>query len=191
MSLRTGGALHCLKENVFKNNRLDRRRAASLLSQPMKYRTGPIRGVIIRRLNKFQDKRGWLAELFRNDEMPRSMRPVMSYLSETKPGVGRGPHAHVKQTDYFCFIGPSHFKVTLWDSRKKSPTRGNRLSIAAGESSPLSVSVPPGVVHGYRNIGRKKGWVFNAANRLYRGRGKRGPVDEIRYEDDPASPFKF
>jgi dTDP-4-dehydrorhamnose 3,5-epimerase len=53
------------------------------------------------------------------------------------------------------------------------------------------VIVPPGVVHGYKNIGDKPGWVFNAPNRLYAGRGKQEPVDEIRHEDEDGSPFRI
>jgi dTDP-4-dehydrorhamnose 3,5-epimerase len=44
-------------------------------------------------------------------------------------------------------------------------------------------------VHAYKNTGNVPGWVFNAANRLYRGEGRGGPVDEIRHEDRPDSPY--
>jgi dTDP-4-dehydrorhamnose 3,5-epimerase len=33
--------------------------------------------------------------------------------------------------------------------------------------------------------------VFNAANRLYGGWLKQEPVDEIRHEKDPGSPFQL
>ena len=51
--------------------------------------------------------------------------------------------------------------------------------------------VPKGVVHAYKNIGGCDGMVFNAPNRLYAGRGRTEPVDEIRHETDPNSPFKI
>jgi len=35
------------------------------------------------------------------------------------------------------------------------------------------------------------GWVFNGPNRLYAGQGKREPVDEIRHEHDPNSPYQL
>jgi len=53
----------------------------------------------------------------------------------------------------------------------------------AGESNRLLVTVPPGVVHAYKNISQVPGLVFNSPNRLYRGTGKTEPVDEIRYEE--------
>ena len=115
----------------------------------------------------------------------------MAYVSVTKPGVARGPHAHRDQTDLFCFYGPGDFKVILWDNRADSPTFGKRQEFLLGESLPAVLIIPPGVVHGYKNVGESPGFVCNFANRLYRGSGRAEPVDEIRFEDDPISPFKL
>ena len=46
-------------------------------------------------------------------------------------------------------------------------------------------------MHGYKNIGSTDGMVINCPNRLYMGEKKLDPIDEIRHEDDPASPFKM
>lgn len=153
------------------------------------FANGKIHDVVVRPLAKFLDERGWLAELYRSDEVAPELMPVMSYISMTQPGIARGPHEHVEQTDYFCFLGPSNFKVYLWDVREGSPTRGIRQIVYAGEDAPRIVIVPPGVVHAYRNIGTGRGIVFNAPNRLYAGDGKQQPVDEIRHEDAVDSPF--
>ena len=101
----------------------------------------------------------------------------------TLPGIGRGPHEHARQTDCFCFLGPSNFKVYLWDRRKDSPTCGAKHVFFAGVDSPCMVVIPPGVVHAYKNVGTENGIVYNAPNRLYAGEGKKHPVDEIRHED--------
>ncbi len=121
----------------------------------------------------------------------REAQPVMGYLSMTRPGVARGPHEHREQTDFFAFTGPSDFEVTLWDNRSDSPTFGHREKLVLGASRPSTLVVPPGVVHAYRNIGKVDGWAFNFPNRLYRGPGRGGEVDETRYEDDPGSRFKL
>jgi dTDP-4-dehydrorhamnose 3,5-epimerase len=113
----------------------------------------------------------------------------MAYASVTEPGVARGPHEHVDQADYFCFFGPSDFKLFLWDNRPKSKTYGSAETRVVGDSQPMAVVVPVGVVHAYRNVGKVPGLVFNAANRLYKGPGKKEPVDEIRHEDVAGSPF--
>ena len=53
------------------------------------------------------------------------------------------------------------------------------------------VVIPPGVVHAYKNVSQHPGWVFNAPNRLYAGWGKQRPVDEVRHENDPESPYQM
>jgi dTDP-4-dehydrorhamnose 3,5-epimerase len=47
------------------------------------------------------------------------------------------------------------------------------------------------VVHAYQNVSVTLGFVCNFANRLYRGPGRSEAVDEIRFEDDPDSPFRL
>jgi len=159
------------------------------MSEQPVYVKGKIHDVTARPLSKFLDERGWLAELYRSDEIAAEVMPVMAYISMTQPGVARGPHEHADQTDYFCFIGPSNFKIYLWDARADSPTFGTRQVVYAGADSPCMVIVPPGVVHAYRNIGNDNGIVFNGPNRLYAGNGKRSPVDEIRHEEALGSAY--
>jgi dTDP-4-dehydrorhamnose 3,5-epimerase len=155
------------------------------------FAAGTIEDVIVYPLKKYFDDRGWLAELFRHDDLAEEFYPVMSYISFTKPGVQRGPHEHVDQADLFCFIGPSIFNMRIWDNRPDSPTFNFMMSFDAGETAPLAVVVPKGVVHGYKNIGGVDGMVINCPNRLYMGEGKIEPIDEIRHEDDPDTPYRM
>lgn len=150
----------------------------------MEFKKGEIKGVIIERLTKFADERGFLVETFREDNLPGGLRPMMSYVSYTRPGIARGPHEHREQTDIFCFMGPGNFRIKLWDNRKESKTYGNYMEIVGGEDNPIRVIVPPGVVHGYKNISQKvDGMVLNYPDKLYRGWGRKEEVDEIRHED--------
>ena len=153
--------------------------------------THQIADVSFKSLRRHADSRGWLVELYREDELSDALDPVMAYVSQTQPGVARGPHEHVDQTDYFAFIGPGDFELVLWDARPSSPTHGVQTRTICGESNPCAVSIPPGVVHAYRNVSQVPGWVFNGPNRLYAGQGKREPVDEIRHEHDPNSPYQL
>jgi len=157
----------------------------------MQFTIAPIPDVLFKPLKAFHDSRGWLCELFREDEMPPEFHPVMAYISETLPGVARGPHEHVDQADYFCFLGPSDFKLYLWDNRPASPTYRNKQTMIVGVSNPHWVIIPPGIVHAYRNVGAVPGIVFNCPNRLYRGPGKKDPVDEIRHEEEKDTPYQL
>jgi len=150
------------------------------------FKDGEISGLIIKKMEAYSDKRGWLMELFRKDEMV-DFEPAMSYISVTGPGVVRGPHGHKEQTDYFCFLGK--FTLYLWDDRKDSPTYGNKNVLE--DADKLIVIVPPGVVHAYKNTGLKDAFVINFPDRLYAGWDRKEEVDEIRYENDAESPFKI
>jgi dTDP-4-dehydrorhamnose 3,5-epimerase len=157
----------------------------------MLFHSGPIDGVVWKPLRKYHDTRGWLCELFRDDELPAELQPVMAYISVTEPGVARGPHEHVDQADFFCFLGPGHFKVYLWDTRPSSPTYLTRQTDVVGADKPMALIVPPGVVHAYKNVGGESALTLNCPNRLFKGHGRQQPVDEIRHEDDPTSRFEL
>jgi len=156
---------------------------------PERFSEGAIEGVVVRKLKRFFDDRGWLTELFRHDELEKEFYPAMAYISSTIPGVTRGPHEHWDQADLFCFIGPSNFKLRLWDNRRDSETFGSVMTMVVGEKDPASVLIPAGVVHGYQNVGDVDGIVINCPNRLYAGAGRKEKVDEIRHENNGESMF--
>jgi dTDP-4-dehydrorhamnose 3,5-epimerase len=158
---------------------------------PDRFRVGTINGVIVRPLSRFNDSRGWLTELFRVDEWPAEFHPAMAYISSTLPGVTRGPHEHVDQADLFCFLGPSSFKLRMWDNRSESKTFGNMATHLVGEGNPAVVLVPKGVVHAYQNVGAVDGIVINCPNRLYGGEARKQTVDEIRHEADGQTKFRM
>ncbi len=147
-----------------------------------------IEGVLFRPLKRFTDARGWLTELFRDDELPEGFKPVMSYISTTHPGVARGPHEHRDQADGFAFLS-GEFELSLWENR---PGRERVHEVyRVGEKEPVFVIVPAGVVHAYKNVGTEDAFVLNFPDRLYAGWGKKEPVDEIRHEEHADSPYKL
>jgi len=56
------------------------------------FKRGAISGVVVRDLRKYIDERGWLAELFRQDEIAAEFYPQMAYISQSEPEAQRGPH---------------------------------------------------------------------------------------------------
>ena len=149
-----------------------------------------IEGVVIKKLEKYNDERGWLTEVFRHDEI--DYQPAMSYISVTKPGVARGPHEHKFQSDCFVFVGPGSFNLYLWDRREKSKTKGAHIKIEVGENNPTMVVVPPGVVHGYKCISDTNAYSLNLPDKLYKGiRKEDAEIDEIRWENNKESLYKI
>ena len=156
----------------------------------MPFTEGDIDGVLVKQITKYSDHRGWLTEVFRDDEL-EDFRPVMCYISLTEPEASRGPHEHHKQTDYFVFTGPGDFEIDLWDNRENSSTFGNHRKYIGGETSPLCLIIPPGIVHGYKNISHLQGLVVNCPDQLFAGYNRSEPIDETRHEDDPRSIFRI
>lgn len=158
----------------------------------MKFRSGVVEGVVWKPLTRHRCERGWLCELYRIDEISAiEMRPSMGYISVTEPGKVRGPHEHEYQTDRFCFLGPGDLRLYLWDMREDSPTFGSMQSVVVGTAYPVSVTVPPGVVHAYKNISSWPATVLNFPDRLYAGWNRQDVVDEIRHEDYTDTIFKM
>lgn len=143
-------------------------------------------GIFTWALKPYTDARGSLIELFRSDTLPDGFVPEMGYISITHPGVSRGPHEHVEQADLFAFLD-GEYEIRLWDAREGSC--GWKLTMKVGEANPVAFIVPPGVIHGYRNVGVRDAYVLNFPNALYAGKGRSEKVDEIRHEelDSPYS----
>ena len=147
-----------------------------------------IKNVVVKNLNKYEDMRGWLTEIYRDDET--EYRPVMAYVSVTKSGTVRGPHEHEKQTDCFIFLGPGKFELHLWDRQPGSKTNGEHMKLEVGEGNPTMVIVPPGVVHAYKCVSKNDAYTINLPDKLYRGKSKKEKIDEIRWEEMEDSPYK-
>ncbi|MCY2938290.1 MAG: dTDP-4-dehydrorhamnose 3,5-epimerase family protein [Planctomycetota bacterium] len=156
----------------------------------MRFTEGIISDLFWKPLKRFGDDRGWLGELFRQDELPEGFQVTMAYASMTNPGVVRGPHEHVDQSDCFCFMGPGNFELTLWDMRPGSATHGVKQVEMVGVARPMLVIIPPRVIHAYKNSADGPGIVYNFPDRLYKGPGRTEPVDEIRHELDPHSIYQ-
>ncbi len=149
-----------------------------------------IEGVVVKKLEKYSDDRGWLTEIFRHDEV--DYMPAMSYVSVTKPGIVRGPHEHVYQSDCFVFIGPGSFDMYLWDRRVESKTKDSHMKFEVGADLPTMVIVPPGVVHGYKCTSDTDAYCINMPDKLYKGIKKGDDkIDEIRWEEKENCEYKI
>jgi dTDP-4-dehydrorhamnose 3,5-epimerase len=145
-----------------------------------------ISGVIEKKLPKHLDHRGHLIETFRIDELPEEVRPVMSYVNFTQPGVCRGPHEHKERIEVFAIIGPGNMRVILWDNRENSETYLKRKIIYAGADNPMLVVIYPGIIHLLDNISKTEDSVLiNYPTTLFKGWGRKDEyMDEKRYEND-------
>src|SRR3989344_9620435 len=111
-----------------------------------------INGVVIKKVVKHSDDRGFFAELVKFGEETFHEVLQTSY-SETKPGVIKAWHIH-DYWEVWCII-KGKAKVVLYDMRPESPTKGEIQTIYTGEDNMLVITIPGKVAHGYKPLGKK------------------------------------
>jgi dTDP-4-dehydrorhamnose 3,5-epimerase len=108
-----------------------------------------IGGVKFVQLRAFEDVRGRFMETFRTEWFPeRSWDRVQTNRSDSRAGVLRGLHFHLRQVDYW-YVPYGRVLVGLADLRHASPSYGRGQVLEIGEQNALGVFIPPGVAHGY------------------------------------------
>lgn len=121
-----------------------------------------IEGIIIMPLKKIPDERGCIYHMMRNDD------PVFKQFGETygswvHPGAIKAWHLH--KTMILNYVVPvGKIKLVLYDMRENSPTKGGLMEIFLGKDNYVRVTVPPGVVNGFKGIGNEDSLVINIAS---------------------------
>ena len=124
-----------------------------------------INGVIIKELKPILDERGYLQECFRSD-WPQYEKFGQSYITVAFPNVVKAWHCHKIQTDNMVCIS-GNAKLVLYDGREESSTYKKINEIFFGEITPLLVTIPPNIWHGFKAMGGEKIMVINNPTELY------------------------
>jgi len=136
-----------------------------------------IDGVKTKELSVHCDERGNLFEVLRADE-PLFKQFGQVYVTTAYPGVVKAWHMHKKQTDQMCVV-KGRAKFVLYDGREDSPTYGEINEFFAGDFHRLLVQIPPGVYHGFKNIGTDECYVMNVPTHTY------NPAEPDEFRVDP------
>ncbi len=110
-----------------------------------------IEGVRIKALTTHADDRGYFREILRDDDHLLS-RFGQSSVTLTYPGVIKAFHWHERQDDLW-YVASGMAQVVLYDQRQNSPSRGETQVLFAGETNPILILIPAGVIHGYKVLG--------------------------------------
>ncbi len=124
-----------------------------------------IDGVVAKSLKVIPDERGRLMEMVRADD-PFFEKFGQVYLTTAYPGVVKAWHKHELQTDHFTVV-KGMAKVVLYDDRSESSTSGEINEFFMGEHNPLTVRIPKGVFHGFKNIGTDECFIVNCPDQTY------------------------
>lgn len=136
-----------------------------------------IDGVKINQLKQIPDDRGRIMHMLKVTD-PNFEQFGEIYFSTVYPGVVKGWHLHKKMTLNYAVISGS-IKLVLYDARRGSPTKGEIQEIYLGNSNYYLVTVPPGVINGFKGMGIGESIVANCATLPH------DPLEIVRM--DPAS----
>lgn len=119
-------------------------------------------GVDVVPLTRIPDERGAILHMLRNDDAHFSQFGEV-YFSMAYPGVIKGWHEHSRQTQNYA-VPVGMIKLVLYDNRQDSGSFGQVLELFTGELNYCLISIPPGVINGYKVIGSQQAMVANCAS---------------------------
>lgn len=124
-----------------------------------------IEGVQIKKLKVIPDERGRLMEILRcDDEIFIKFGQI--YITTNYPGVVKAWHYHKIQTDNVCCV-KGMIKAVLYDARENSSTYKEINEFFSGEYTPILISIPPRVYHGWKCISDVESIVVNMPTEPY------------------------
>ena len=144
-----------------------------------------INGVLIKKVIKYNDERGFFSELVKFGEETFHAIKQTSY-SETNPGVIKGFHIH-DYWEIWCVIKGTA-QVVLYDKREHSSTKGETEVIVCREDNMLVIAIPPNVAHGYKSIGNVPMGIIYHAQEPFDSKKKQ--IENVPY-DDPTIAFDW
>ena len=137
-------------------------------------------------LRMIPDERGRLMEMLRcDDDIFQKFGQV--YMTAVYSGVVKGWHFHKVQTDHFVCV-KGMIKLVLYDNRPDSPTKGEINQFFIGDHNHLLVTIPPGILHGFKGISECEAIVINVPTEAYNAKNP----DEYRLDaHDPSIPYDW
>lgn len=126
-----------------------------------------IEDAILFEMRPHADGRGMFAEAFRRSWAEREFGDDLQVnLSRSHPGVIRGLHYHLRQTDYW-FLAAGRITAVLVDVRPFGNTSGRVETVELEAGRPRGLWIPPGVAHGYAT--RELSSLIYLVSRYYTG----------------------
>jgi len=110
-----------------------------------------INDVQIHDLVNILDERGSVTEIFTINQ-GEFFRPTQHcYAARVYAGVTKAWHFHKIQEDAFTCV-QGQIKLVLVDTRNDSPTFGVVNQFFLSFENPMTVRIPPGVLHGFKGV---------------------------------------
>jgi dTDP-4-dehydrorhamnose 3,5-epimerase len=131
-----------------------------------KLRLDRIDGVQYRLARPVSHHHGHLTEVFRTDWGITDFPIVQVNLTTTFPGRVRAWGLHRSTVDRL-FGATGSQCIVCYDARRASPTFGCINEFLLGERNQGLVVIPPGVYHGWKNVGADEATLVSMPSQLY------------------------
>jgi dTDP-4-dehydrorhamnose 3,5-epimerase len=129
-------------------------------------RIEPIEGVRYRLARPVSHHHGHLTEVYRDDWSLTDARLVQVTMTTTFPGRVRAWGIHRFTIDRL-FAATGSLMIICYDARRSSPTYGFVNEFMLGGRNQGLVVIPPGVYHGWKNVGDDEATIISMPSRLY------------------------
>jgi dTDP-4-dehydrorhamnose 3,5-epimerase len=129
-------------------------------------RLTPIDGLVYRLARPVSHAHGHLSEAFRVDWGITDHPVVQVNLTLTFPGRIRAWGIHRFTVDRL-FAATGSLCIVCYDGRRDSPTFGHVNEFMLGGRNQGLVVIPPGVFHGWKNVGADEATIVSMPSRLY------------------------
>ena len=127
----------------------------------------------IKKLTVHKDDRGWLAEIFRPEDVGKTFGQVL--VTTAKPGQTKGNHYHKRKREWYCVVKGRGFLIVV--DRKT----GKKTELEMGDNNMVAVEIPKGSLHAINNIGRSEMILIAYTNESF------DPADPDTYYEAPPA----
>ncbi|MDP9075284.1 MAG: dTDP-4-dehydrorhamnose 3,5-epimerase family protein [Actinomycetota bacterium] len=125
-----------------------------------------IDGVRYRLARTVVHDKGHLVEMYRSDWGLTEPAVAQVNLTVTLPGRVRAWGLHRSTLDRL-FASTGSLCIVCYDGRRDSPTFGTVNEFLLGGQNPGMVVIPPGLYHGWKNVGEGEASIVSMPSRLY------------------------
>ncbi len=115
----------------------------------------------VKNLEKHADKRGWLVEMLKTDEIDAGQSIKQIYAATIEPGCFRGGHYHKKRIEWFFIIG-DNAEIILEDIKTKE-----KIIIPVSSKRLQRITIYPEIAHVVINRGTEVVILLSAQNNIY------------------------
>lgn len=124
----------------------------------------------VKELEIKRDNRGWLAEIFHNQDVGDDKLGLV-LITTARPGQVKGKHYHKRKKEWYCVIrGRGLLRVWSKDGKQKQ-------TVEIGEKNMVLVEIPKNYFHSIEALGKKQMYLLACVSEIF------NPSDPDTYYD--------